>query len=80
MNELNTNFYQNWQLRKPAVRGGGGVVSSHFRTAAQAGAEVLLAEDGLQGLEVAREALADEAGLAPPKKGRDIHCLHISHA
>ncbi|PPR26113.1 MAG: Acylase ACY 1 [Alphaproteobacteria bacterium MarineAlpha10_Bin3] len=43
MNELNTNFYQNWQLRKPAVRGGGGVVSSHFRTAAQAGAEVLRA-------------------------------------
>ena len=43
MSELNTNFYENWQVRKPAVRGGGGVVTSHFRTAAQVGAEVLRA-------------------------------------
>ena len=42
MTELNTNYSQNWRLRKPAVRGGG-VVTSHFRTAAEAGASVLRA-------------------------------------
>jgi gamma-glutamyltranspeptidase/glutathione hydrolase len=43
MSELNTNYYQNWRVRKPMARGGGGVVTSHFRTAAEAGAEVLRA-------------------------------------
>lgn len=40
---MDTNFYQDWQVRKPAVRGGGGVVTSHFRAAAEAGADVLRA-------------------------------------
>jgi gamma-glutamyltranspeptidase / glutathione hydrolase len=40
---MDTNFYQDWQIRKPVVRGGGGVVTSHFRAAAEAGADVLRA-------------------------------------
>jgi len=43
MTEPNTNYYQTWQVRKPVVRGGGGVVTSHFRAAAEVGAEVLRA-------------------------------------
>ena len=38
---METNFYHDWMLRKPAVRGGNGIVASHSRAAAEAGAAVL---------------------------------------
>jgi gamma-glutamyltranspeptidase/glutathione hydrolase len=40
---MDTNFYQDWHVRKPAVRGDRGMVVSHFRAAAEAGAGVLRA-------------------------------------
>lgn len=40
---MDTNFYQNWHVRKPMARGSNGVVASHHRAAAEAGAAVLSA-------------------------------------
>ncbi len=39
----NTQFHQNWALRKPAVAGDAGLVASQHRAAAEVGAEVLRA-------------------------------------
>jgi gamma-glutamyltranspeptidase / glutathione hydrolase len=38
---MNTNFYQNWHVRKPIARGSNGVVASHHKAAAEVGAAVL---------------------------------------
>lgn len=38
---MDTNFYQNWNVRKPASAGPNGVVTSHHKAAAEAGAQVL---------------------------------------
>lgn len=40
---MDTNFSHDWLLRKPVARGGNGVVASHSRAAAEAGAAVLQA-------------------------------------
>lgn len=39
----NTQFFQNWNIRKPVASGDAGVVSSQHRAAAEVGAEVLRA-------------------------------------
>ena len=38
---MDTNFYQNWHVRKPIARGSNGVVASHHKAAAEVGAAVL---------------------------------------
>lgn len=38
---MDTNFYQNWRVRKPIASGSNGVVASHHKTAAEVGAAVL---------------------------------------
>ena len=38
---MDTYTYHDWLLRKPAARGGNGVVASHSKAAAEAGAAVL---------------------------------------
>lgn len=48
---MDTNFYHDWLLRKPVARGGGGVVASHSKAAAEAGAAVL--KDGGNALDAA---------------------------
>jgi gamma-glutamyltranspeptidase/glutathione hydrolase len=41
LHAMDTNYYQDWLVRKPVARGGGGVVASHSKAAAEAGAAVL---------------------------------------
>ena len=52
---------QNWQLRKPAARGGGGMVVSQVKAAAEAGALMLeaggTAADARRAVDVAGETL-----------------------
>jgi gamma-glutamyltranspeptidase / glutathione hydrolase len=38
---MDTNFYQNWDVRKPVASGANGVVASHHKAAAEVGAAVL---------------------------------------
>ena len=41
MTTMDTYTYHDWLLRKPVARGGNGVVASHSKAAAEAGAAVL---------------------------------------